>query len=158
VLLAAAAAACVIFAVAMLIIRPSDAPARAPASSQLSVRADLPAVVDGDTLRIGDLVVRLEGIAAPLRGAICRSDGPGTTDCGVAAANALASLVRGSAVECTIRGHDSHGRPVGDCLAAGRRLSEALVALGWAHAETAALRDTEALARAAGRGMWRSGS
>jgi endonuclease YncB( thermonuclease family) len=76
----------------------------------------------------------------------------------VAAANALASLVRGSAVACTIRGHDSHNRPVGDCLTGGTRLSEALVTMGWAHAKATELQETEALARAAHRGMWRAGS
>jgi endonuclease YncB( thermonuclease family) len=156
--LAAAGGALALFAVTVLLIRPSDAPARAPATSRLSAGADRLAVLDGDTLRIGDQVVRLEGIAAPPRGAVCRGDGPGDVDCGVASANALASLVRGFAVECTIRGHDNRGRPVGDCLAAGTPLSEALVTRGWAHAESAALRDAEASARAAGRGMWRGGS
>jgi endonuclease YncB( thermonuclease family) len=158
VLLGAAGGALVIIAVTVLVIRPSEAPARAPATSQLSAGADRLAVLDGDTLRIGDQVVRLEGIAAPARGAVCRGEGPADIDCGAAAANALASLVHGSAVECTIRDHDDHSRPVGDCLAAGTRLSEALATLGWAHAETAALRDVEASARAAGRGMWRRGS
>jgi endonuclease YncB( thermonuclease family) len=158
VLLAATGAILVLFAVALLVSRPSDAPARPPASSQLAAGADHLAVLDGYTLRLGDQVVRLEGITAPPRGAVCRGDGAEAIDCGVAAANALASLVRGSAVECTIRGHDDHGRPVGDCVAAGSRLSVALVTLGWARAETAALSDTEASARAAGRGMWRGGS
>jgi len=138
-----------------LVIGPSDAPARTPASSQLSAGADRLAVLDGDTLRIGDQVVRLQGIAAPARGTACRGDGPADTDCGAAAANALASLVHGRPVECTIRDRDSHGRPVGDCLTAGTRLSEALVTHGWAYAEAAALRDAETSARAAGRGMWR---
>jgi endonuclease YncB( thermonuclease family) len=158
VLLVAAGGALALVAATVLVIRPSDAPARAPATGHLSAGSDRLAVLDGDTLRVGEQVVRLEGIAAPPRGSACRGGGPRDTDCGVAAANALASLVRGSAVECTIRGHDDHGRPVGDCLAGGTRLSEALVALGWAHAEAADLRDAEASARAAGRGMWRGGT
>ena len=65
-------------------------------------------------------------------------------DCGTASANALASLVRGKGVDCAITGHDGHGRPVGDCLAGGVGLSEALVRDGWALAQTAALRQSEA--------------
>jgi endonuclease YncB( thermonuclease family) len=157
-LLAAAGALVGLLAVTVLIIRPSDAPARAPATGYASAGADRLAVLDGNTLRVGDQVVRLEGIAAPARGTVCQDGGSADHDCGVAAANALASLVRGIAVECTIHGHDDHGRPVGDCLAGATRLSEALVAMGWAHAEVAALRDAEASARAAGRGVWRNGS
>ena len=121
------------------------------------------AVVDGDTLRLGDQVVRLAGITAPARGSVCHGSGQGGAekgdfDCGAAAANALAMLVHGSAVDCTIRGHDDEGRPVGNCRAGNTGLSEALVLDGWARSETADLRETETAARAAGRGIWRTGS
>jgi endonuclease YncB( thermonuclease family) len=158
VVLAAVGCAVTLLAVGWLFVRPSDAPARAPATSHVSASADQLAVLDGDTLRLGDQVVRLEGIVAPARGSVCRGDGSGDMDCGVAAANALAALVRGRVVACTIGGHDCHGRPTGDCLAGGIRLSEAQVAGGWARAEIAGLRDTEASARAGGRGIWRGGS
>jgi endonuclease YncB( thermonuclease family) len=158
VLLAAAGGAVTIVVVASLFVRSSDAPARAPASSHLSADATHLAVVDGDTLLVGDQVVRLAGIVAPVRGSVCHGPGPGDIDCGVASANALALLVRGSAVDCSIHGHDGEGRPMGNCLAGGRQLSEALVLDGWARAQTADLREPEASARAAGRGIWRAGS
>jgi endonuclease YncB( thermonuclease family) len=159
VLLAAASGVATLAVVASLFVRSSEAPARAPSSSHLSAGADRLAVLDGDTLRIGDRVVRLEGIVAPARGSVCH-DGGGRVDvdCGSAAANALSSLVRGNAVDCEIRGHDGQGRPVGDCVAGGTRLNEALVLDGWARAETIDLRVSEATARAAGRGIWRAGS
>ena len=126
------------------------------------------AVVDGDTLRLGDQVVRLAGIEAPVSWfgvSWCVQGGAGQggagrvdIDCGAAAANALAMLVHGSAVDCTIRGHDEEGRPVGNCRAGDTGLSEALVLDGWARAETADLRETETTARTAGRGIWRTGS
>lgn len=143
--------------VGSLFIHPTDAPAHAPASLQISAGADRLAVLDGETLRVGDQVVRLGGVAAPARGSVCHGDGSVELDCGVAAANALASLVRGQTVACTISGHDRQERPVGDCLAGGRKLSEALVLDGWARAEYASLRDPETTARSAGRGMWRTG-
>jgi endonuclease YncB( thermonuclease family) len=173
VLLAAAGGAVTLVVVASLFVGSSDAPARAPAGMHLSATATRLAVVDGDTLRLGDQVVRLAGITAPARGSVCHGAGHGGAgqggagqggggladiDCGAAAANALAMLVHGSAVDCTIRGHDDAGRPVGNCRAGDTGLSEALVLDGWARAETAELRVPETTARTAGRGIWRSGS
>jgi endonuclease YncB( thermonuclease family) len=158
VMLAAAGGVTTLAVVASLFIRSSDAPARAPGGLQLSASADRLAVVDGDTLLVGDRVVRLDGIAAPTRGSTCHAASQADMDCGAAAAEALASLVRGSPVNCTIRGHDGQGRPVGNCRAGGTWLNEALVLDGWARAETADLRQPEATARAARRGIWRMGS
>ncbi|WP_158258325.1 thermonuclease family protein [Rhodopila globiformis] len=154
--LAAAGGAATLAAAAWLFVRSSDAPALAPADSHVGAPADKLAVLDGDTLRLGDWVVRLAGITAPPRGSVCRN-GEQPVDCGVAAANALAALVRGRAVDCTIKGHDGQGRPVADCVAGPEALSAALVREGWARAEAPALQADERAARAAGRGLWRSG-
>jgi endonuclease YncB( thermonuclease family) len=158
VLLAATGGAVTLVVVASLFVRSSEAPARAPAGLRLSAPAAHLAVLDGDTLRLGDQVVRLAGITAPARGSVCHGEGQSSLDCGSAAANALASLVRGSPVDCIVRGHDDEGRPVGHCQAGGTGLSEALVLNGWAKAETVDLRQPETTAREAGRGIWRAGS
>ena len=158
VVLAAAGGAATLLIAASLFVHPSGAPAREPAGLHLSAGANQLAVVDGETLRVGDRVVRLEGIVAPARGSMCRDAGQTEVDCGAAAANALAVLVRGSGVDCTIHGHDGQGRPTGDCVAAGHPLGATLVRDGWARAEAADLREPEANARVARRGMWRSGS
>ncbi len=144
-----------------LLMRPSGAPIHAPDTGGSTAghitgdSTDL-AVLDGNTLRVGTAVVRLAGIAAPARGTICHGDRLMEFDCGSAAANALAALVRDAEVDCTIRGHDRLGRPVGDCLAGGRKLSQTLVQQGWARATTADLHAPEADARSAQRGIWRS--
>lgn len=151
--LAAAGGAATVLAAAWLFVRSSDAPARAPPGRHVTGTAADLAVLDGDAIRVGDLVVRLDGIAAPRRGSVCRS-GMLVVDCGAASANDLASLVRDKAVDCSITGHDGHGRPVGDCVAGGVWLNEALVRDGWARAQVAPLRQTEDQARAAGRGIW----
>jgi endonuclease YncB( thermonuclease family) len=152
VVLAAGGGVATMALVAWLFVRPSNAPALAPVSSEIgSSAADL-AVVDGDTLRLGRQVVRLSGIAAPARGTDC-----GSLDCGAAAANALSALIGGHAVDCRIEGHDYEGRPLGTCQASGVKLNEALVRDGWAHATAASLRSTEDDARKAGRGIWRNG-
>lgn len=156
--LAAAGGAATLLVTASLFIGSSEAPARAPATSHISASADQIAVVDGDTLRVGEHIVRLAGISAPARGSVCHGAGQTELDCGSAAANAVSALLRGQAVACTIGGHDSQGRPVGTCLAGGTSLGSALVHDGWAHAETADLRGSEAEARAAGRGIWHRGS
>jgi len=141
-------------------VRPSQVPAHASTTDdnhpRLSAPADKLAVIDGDTLRIGEQVVRLEGIAAPARGSVCHGTASGDMDCGVAAANTLASLLRDNPVACTIHGSDPLGRPVAACLSASVSLSQALVRRGWARAQTAALRSTEDAARADGVGMWHS--
>jgi endonuclease YncB( thermonuclease family) len=160
-LLAVAGGLVAIVVVPAPFVRSSDTVPGVSGSSHLSAGADRLSVLDGDTLRVGGQVVRLEGISAPARGSVCHFGGraggdPQDMDCGSAAANALASLVRGSAVDCAIRSHDEQGRPVANCLAGGTRLNEALVLDGWAKAETASLRVSEATARAAGRGIWRS--
>jgi endonuclease YncB( thermonuclease family) len=158
VLLAAGGGVATLVVIASLFVRSSEAPARVPTSTLLSASAGHLAVLDGETLRVGDHVVRLEGITAPARGSVCHGDSRVDIDCGAAAANALASLVRGSGVDCTILGHDDQGRPVANCVAGATRLNEALVLDGWARAETPDLRQPESVARAAGRGIWRAGS
>ncbi|WP_158930380.1 thermonuclease family protein [Acidisphaera sp. S103] len=158
VLLATASGVVTLVVAVSLFVRSSEAPAHVPANLRLSAPAASLAVLDGDTLRLGDQVVRLAGITAPARGSVCHGSGQESVDCGVAAANALASLVRGSAVDCTIHGHDDQGRPVGNCRAGDTVLSEALVRNGWARAEAADLQDPQTTARAAGRGIWRTGS
>lgn len=156
--LAAAGGAATLLFAAFLFLRASDAPARAPASTQIAAGAGQVTVVDGDTLRVGEYVVRLGGIAAPARGSACHGSGQVNFDCGTAAANAAAALLRGHAVACTIRGHDALGRPVGTCLADSVPLADALVRGGWVRADTAEFAAAEAEARAAGRGIWQSGS
>ena len=154
-LLALAGGMATLVVVAWLFVGPSLSPAMALPSRHVSATTERLAVLDGETLRIGDRVVQLEGITAPARGSPCPGDDRAAADCGAAAANALAALLRGNAVDCTIRGHD---RLLGDCFAGGTRLNRALVRAGWARAEAAELREAEAEARVVGRGMWRNGS
>jgi endonuclease YncB( thermonuclease family) len=142
--------------VVWMTLRPSQAPARLPAVGYLAADPSEVAVVDGATLRLHDRVVRLAGIEPPERGETChRLDGAGF-DCGVAAANTLAGMVRDYPVECTLRGHDAAGRPLATCTSHGTALNRALVEAGWARAEPAKsdMSGAETEARAARRGLW----
>lgn len=157
-MLAAAGGVATMLVMASLFVRSTDAPARAPADVRVAAGADRLAVIDGDTLLVGDQVVRLAGIVAPARGSVCHGAGAIEMDCGAAAANALAALVRGRAVECAVSGHDAQGRPAGICVAGDKTLNAVLVVDGWARAASENLHEKEMTARAAGRGIWRTGS
>lgn len=144
---------------AWLVARPSQAPARAPILTHVSAPAAQVAVIDGSTLRLQDRVVRLDGIDAPGRDAICSGPDNNRFACGVAATNALAALVRNGEVACTLRQPQGANRPVADCVVRGTDINQALVRDGWARADPAqpALVGVEAEAWAARRGLWAGG-
>lgn len=110
------------------------------------------AVIDGDTLRLDGVVVRLSDVQALPRGQSCAA-GP---DCGGQATAVLASLVRDRRVECRVASHDPMGRPAGRCDADGQDVNIALVATGWARASNAVLDAAEMDAKAHRRGIWLS--
>lgn len=111
------------------------------------------AVTDGDTLVVdtatGRHRVRLLGVDAPETG---QRFGP-------AARDALAGLVLGRSVTLRVVGTDRYGRNVGLVERDGTEVNLAMVQDGWAwHDERLArrgeLREAEAAARQAGRGLW----
>jgi endonuclease YncB( thermonuclease family) len=102
------------------------------------------AVIDGGTLRMRDRVVLLQGVEPP----------PRDTASGAAAANALAALVREAPVVCHVTGTDELGRPYAICRASGTELNHAIVAAGWAHADSPELRAAEDAARTEHLGIW----
>ncbi len=125
----------------------------APAERMVADAARV-AVVDGNTLRLEDRVVRLDGVIPPARGETCLGRDGTAFDCGVAAANALAGLLRDSPVDCTLLGSDHGGRRTAICSAGGEQLNRAVVAAGWARAGDQTLRAVEQRARAEQRGLW----
>jgi len=135
------------------ILRPGDLMGSAPRTADWNSGARDVRVVDGETLHLGDRVLRLYGVDAPARGEACI----GRVDCGGMAAAELAGLVRDRALECQIHGRDSFGRGLGICRAGGIEVNASMVASGWARAEASAvpsLAPLEAIARLARRGMW----
>lgn len=132
----------------------SDAPVRPPRPERMVADAARVAVVDGNTLRVAGRVVRLDGVIPPARGETCLAQDGRAFDCGVAAANALAALLRFGPVDCTLFGTDEGGRPVATCSAGGKQLNRAVVAAGWARAEDHTFRAVEQRARAEQRGLW----
>ena len=149
----------------LLLMLPADLFGRAPAltGTVAAIPAQV-AVVDGQTLRIGDTVVRLQGVAAPPRGTACLKADNSRFDCGAAASEALAHMLRGQYVTCKLYGRDAAGFAQGLCEAEGRELNRGIVAAGWARARSespsfaaASFGDEESQARTAHRGLWQGG-
>lgn len=87
--------------------------------------------VDGDSLSVGGMSVRLFGIDAPEGKQTCMRDGAAWA-CGEGATRQLASLVQGQQVVCRGRGSDDYGRTLVVCQVAGLELNKIMVAQGWA--------------------------
>jgi endonuclease YncB( thermonuclease family) len=145
---------------AVLSLPRAPAPASRTAGTQQDVVAQPAqvAVVDGGTLRLRDRVIRLSGVHPPSHGMVCEAGGQATIDCGAAAANALAALVRETAVACRVTEQDDSGNAYGVCHASGTELNRAVIAAGWARMDrdSATLQDAEVTARAQHRGVWAS--
>lgn len=145
----------------VMLALPSDLFGRVPPpSGSITAEARKVAVIDGDTLRVADSVIRLQGLEAPPRGKLCQRANGSSFDCGAAAVDALANLVRGRAVTCHIGTRDSHGFTQAMCDAGDTNLNRQLVADGWARAraDAPAFGDEESRARSEQRGLWRGGT
>ncbi len=149
----------------VMLVLPAELFGRVPTpSGTVAVDAQLVAVIDGETLKLRDTVIRLEGITAPPRGQYCRDSNGGEYDCGAAATEALADLVRGHAVECRLNGRDTAGFTQAVCDSGGTALNRSLVLAGWARAQMTHTQAgavsfglEEADARLERRGFWRDG-
>jgi len=82
-------------AMVMLFITPADLFGRVPPlDGTISAPPEQVAVVDGETLRLQDTVIRLQGLAAPPRGLSCRASDGSVSDCG-SASSARSTCTRG---------------------------------------------------------------
>lgn len=119
-------------------------------------------VTDGDTLVIGSVRVRLEGIDAPESDQTCSRSWLGlpwlgTWKCGLEATRHLERLVRDRAVHCESRGTDAYGRMLGICVTQGLEINADMVrnGLAWAFVKySQRYVEIENEARAAKRGVW----
>lgn len=112
------------------------------------------AVQDGDTIRIGEQVIRLNGIDAPESGQDCERGGR-SYNCGAKAENKLRALLRGG-VSCSGEQFDDFGRLLADCVVDSGNVSALMVRSGWALAflkYSTAYVSEEDEARAGGHGL-----
>jgi endonuclease YncB( thermonuclease family) len=116
-------------------------------------------VLDGDTLEISGVRVRLEGIDAPELKQSCPHWLYGHWNAGHRAAVALRRMVDGRQVECASSGSDIYGRFLGMCRAGNVDLNREMVAKGYAWAfvrYSSRYVAEEAAARKARIGIWQS--
>lgn len=125
-------------------------------------RAD---VIDGDTVAIGAVRVRLLGIDTPEPDQICVAPGV-TIACGARATEALRQLLEpvGYLIACEPRyaQDDPYGRILAECWPGpetrrGPSLSRSLAADGWAVPWGSLYEDAALQARAQGLGIWSMG-
>ena len=141
----------------MLLAAPSDLFGRATSPyGEVSASPSTLAIVDGQTLWLNGSLIRLQGVEAPPRGRYCRNGGGEPYDCGAAAVAALSEIAHGRGISCQLAGRDNSGFPQGKCQAGDVDLNRGIVAAGWAHAgaDIDGLRQVEASARSAKRGIW----
>jgi endonuclease YncB( thermonuclease family) len=114
-------------------------------------------VIDGDTVVISDIHIRLEGIDAPEADQTCTDADGKSWPCGQTATRELRGLIGGRELTCDKRAEDRYGRTLSVCkLPDGSDVNAWLVQQGWALA-TGFVKTYESEqdeAEAAKRGIW----
>lgn len=114
-------------------------------------------VIDGDTVEIGGLHIRLHGIDTPESGQICETGNGVRFDCGAVATSALSEMIGRGSVACSGSEIDRYGRLVAVCRTGQHDLNAEMVEQGYALAYLRYSSDYllhQDRAKAAGRGFW----
>ena len=90
-------------------------------------------VIDGDTIRLGDVKIRFSGIDAPEINQTCVAS-EGKVACGKISRDLLIQKVTNNKISCTDEGKDFYERVLGECFVNGESLSSYLVREGFAFA------------------------
>ncbi len=115
-------------------------------------------VIDGDSLRVNGMEIRLHGIDAPELRQTCRDERGHRYACGRRAKAYLRRLVASRDVSCRRVATDRYGRMVALCMVDGEDIGRRMVRDGWAVAFVRYSRHyvgDERMARRARRGLWR---
>ena len=113
-------------------------------------------IVDGDTIAISGMKVRLSGIDTPERKQTCRKAGV-TWKCGYEATETLREWTHTKEVRCIGDEKDKYGRLIADCFVDGYNVNARLVYEGMALAYRRYSKKyvpEEDQAKAAKRGLW----
>lgn len=109
-------------------------------------------VIDGDSLHVSGVEIRLLGIDAPESAQSCMR-GRASWPCGAESARKFGNRLRGRIVVCKGKERDVHDRLLAKCRVPGEEINSWLVEQGWAvsyHGYPGA----ERTARDAKRGIW----
>jgi endonuclease YncB( thermonuclease family) len=113
-------------------------------------------VIDGDTIDISDLRIRLNGIDTPEIEQTCRTNGL-IWHCGVEATKAMRHLTKDKTVTCIGNTKDQYGRLIANCFVGDISLNATMVEVGLALAYryySLEYVEQEDLARDAKQGLW----
>lgn len=116
----------------------------------------IPTVIDGDSIELEHMQIRLYGIDAPELDQECQK-GKEFYACGRDSRRHLAKLIGGAIVECHEEEIDQFDRAVAECFVGEKNLSEEMVRAGWAISFmrfASPYLAEEADAQAAKRGLW----
>jgi endonuclease YncB( thermonuclease family) len=129
--------------------------------SSAALSADLSGpvrVIDGDTLDMTGVRIRLWGIDAPEKNQTCQGKDGQIYECGRDSAAVMLELTRDRRVECENRGRDRYKRIVAVCQTEAGEINAAIVRRGWAvdwpRYSNSRYQDEERAARAEGLGIW----
>lgn len=133
-------------------------------STNLALSDDLAgqaSVIDGDTLEIHGIRIRLWGIDAPESSQLCRGEDSLQYRCGTKAANDLDAFIARRPANCVPISLDQYGRTVASCSVDRTDLAEWLVynglSIDWPQYSKGRFDPIQRKAEHEGRGMW-SGS
>ena len=113
-------------------------------------------VIDGDTIDISDVRIRLNGIDTPEIEQICRTNGL-IWHCGVEATKVMRHLTKGKTVTCIGNTNDRYGRLIANCFVGNLNLNATMVEAGMALAYryySFEYIEQEDLAKETKQGLW----
>jgi endonuclease YncB( thermonuclease family) len=114
-----------------------------------------PWVIDGDTIDVSGLRVRLEGIDAPESEQTCADAASRPWPCGRTATQELKAYLASRELKCAPDGFDRYRRVLAVCaLADGSDVNAWMVRQGWAISYGMTYQSQQAEAEAAHRGIW----
>jgi endonuclease YncB( thermonuclease family) len=126
-----------------------------------TARADMqgvPAIIDGDTLRLDGSIIHLFGIDAPENAQTCQNKRGRDFDCGATARRTLALIVADRPVLCREMYRDGRGDSVAVCTRGRTDIAEQLILQGWALTDPetgTTYRRAERAAQGMREGLWR---
>lgn len=106
--------------------------ARSPSAAPEQVISGNAIVTDADTITIGGRTIRLLGLDAPETRQICIDNRGEPWQCGIAAKEAMESIIGTRQVACTVTSMDLYKRYLAWCRAEETPLNATIVARGWA--------------------------
>ena len=130
-----------------------------PLAAQQPMIAGPARIIDGDTLAVGPVVIRINGIDAAELGQRCKNATGGTWPCDEVAADRLEQLIGGADVLCEPLDRDAYGRIVARCFAGETDVAKELVSEGlvWAFVRySTEYVPEETRAKSEGLGVWQA--